>query len=74
MRQSKRLLHVLLHEAINGIGKRKSKTPGALAFGGFTCVKGEFFGIAIADLTSVIKSIYNISCFLLTVYNYIAKE
>lgn len=40
-----------------------SKNPGGDAFGVFACVKGEFFGIAIADLTSVIKSVFNITHF-----------
>ena len=51
-----------------------SKNPGGLTFGVLACVKGEFFGIAIADLTSVIKSVINIPCFLFRVYNYIVKE
>lgn len=38
-----------------------SKNPGGFTFGVLACVKGEFFGIAIADLTSVIKSVYNIT-------------
>ena len=52
----------------------QSKNPGGLTFGAFACVKGEFFGIAIADLTSVIKSVINIPCFPLGVYNYITEE
>lgn len=51
-----------------------SKNPGGSAFGAFACVKGEFFGIAIADLISVIKSINTIMFFLTTVYNYIAEQ
>lgn len=51
-----------------------SKTPEGATSGGLACVKGEFFGIAIADLTSVIKSVINIPCFPLRVYNYITKE
>ncbi len=51
-----------------------SKNPGGLTFGVLACVKGEFFGIAIADLTSVIKSVINIPCFPLKVYKYIIKE
>lgn len=52
----------------------QSKNPGGSAFGVFACVKGEFFGIAIADLTSEIKSIINIIYFICAVYNYIAEE
>lgn len=48
-----------------------SKNPGGSAFGAFACVKGEFFGIAITDLTSVIKPVFTILYFPLTVYNYI---
>lgn len=51
-----------------------SKNPGGLTFGVLACVKGEFFGIAIADLTTVIKSVFNIPCFISTVYKYITKE
>ena len=51
-----------------------SKNPGGSAFGVFACVKGEFFGIAIADLTSVIKSVITIPFFSLTVYKYITEE
>lgn len=51
-----------------------SKNPGGSTFGVLACVKGEFFGIAIADLTSVIKSVITIPCFPLRVYNYIVKE
>lgn len=40
-----------------------SKNPGGSAFGVLACVKGEFFGIAIADLTSEIKSVINIMHF-----------
>ncbi len=52
----------------------QSKNPGGLTFGVLACVKGEFFGIAIADLTSVIKSVINIPFFPLTVYKYITEE
>ncbi len=52
----------------------QSKTPEGATSGGLACVKGEFFGIAIADLTSVIKSIINIPFFPLGVYKYIVEE
>ena len=48
-----------------------SKNPGGLTFGVLACVKGEFFGIAIADLISAIKSITTIMFFVIPVYNYI---
>ena len=51
-----------------------SKNPGGLTFGVLACVKGEFFGIAIADLTSVIKSVYTIVFFNDKIYNYITER